>query len=174
MSYAEARTKLANLLIKAGYDKAKSLRAVRYPYVSSLQLTHNIYYWDDRHKSIRSYQIAEEFHETSETGFAQVGDKEYDMLGEITSVKAVIRITQETVDDWIESYGFGAYWYSYALKANIKYQHGYPRNNIQDSTRSIGNPQFGIAYSAGDYGEQKGYIPLPMGGWEKVELPDVT
>ena len=172
MSYAESRSKLANLLIKAGYDKIKSLKAVRYPYVAGIQLKHNRYFWDARHKSIKFYEKATDFIEMPESGYAQINDVEYKVLGDITRVKAFIRVTQETVNAWIEAYGFGAYWYSYPLRVRVKYKHEYPSNEIVESYKSIGSGDFGIAGSGGDYGEKLDFIPLPMVGWLKVELQD--
>lgn len=171
MSYAKARSKLANLLIKAGYNKAKSLRAVKYPYVESLIFRHTDEFWDTRQKSVRLYQVKQDFVDIkSKNGFALINDKEYEILGDINKGKAFIRVTQENVDSWFAFYNVGAYWYSHPLKMIIKYRHRYPKNEIVDSYRTVGHGEFGIADTAGDYGIREGEIPLPQGGWLKVEL----
>ena len=174
MSYAEARSKLANLLIKAGYNKKKSLKAVKYPYVESLIFRHTDEFWDSRQKSVRLYEGKQDFIDIkSKNGFALINDKDYNILGDINKGKAFIRVTQENVDGWFEAYQHGAYYYSHPLKMTIKYRHGYPKSEIVDSYKTVGQGEFGIANVAGDYGIKEGEMPLPQGGWLKVELPEV-
>lgn len=175
MSYAESRSKLANLLIKAGYNVAKSLKAVKYPYIESMQLIHNLTFWDSGFtKDIKEYENPKDnFLTVAENGFAYTNDTEYEILGNKNKAKAFLRISQNRVTYWKLVYSTtGTWWYSYALKVRAKYRHKYPNNQIQDAVKTIGIPRFGIATVGGDYGHQEGTIPIPEGGWLEVELPD--
>lgn len=178
MSYAKARSRLANLLIRAGYNKTKSLRAVKYPYVDAVQFRHNRFFYGEYTESIKRYEWGEGFKEiSSEDGFEVIGDKQYNMLGEVTEGLAFLQIDQRDVDRWrelyLEAYGLNGVWYySYALKAVIKYRHLYPKNEIVDSVKTIGGEKSGIAEIAGEYGLQQGKIPLPADGWEKIEIDE--
>ena len=176
MGFASARSKLANLLIKAGYDKAKSLRAVKYPYVESIQLGH-IKSDTERNdgitiKSVRTYEYAEsEFGTTDQDGFSYVNDLEYNMLGLKRQAKCHLDITipaENATDDDEENDSVA--WKSPTLKARLKYRHPYPENTVIDSVKAMGFEQEGTASSSGEYGHQQGIIPLPQGGWLEVEL----
>lgn len=171
MSYAVSRTKLANLLIKAGYDKAKSLRAVKYPYIESMQLIHNPKAYDSVIKSKQEYEDARKVYEpvSEETGYVYINDTDYGILSEHNKVRAYVIVTQQQIDD---SYNGAKIWVSSKLKANIKFRHKYPYNREQDSLKTIGNITIGVASTAGEYGKKEGTIPLPIGGWEKIELPE--
>tara|TARA_X000001036_G_C20394768_1_gene690147 strand:+ start:110 stop:658 length:549 start_codon:yes stop_codon:yes gene_type:complete len=180
MAYAESRSKLANLLIKAGYNVAKSLRAVKYPYIESMQIIHNLTFVDYLTKDIKQYENPKDnFVTVPENGFAHTIDTEYKILGNKSKAKAFLRISQARVDHWKNYYtqtsGYlfdGTWWYSYVLKVIIKYRHKYPINEIRDSVKTIGSPKNGVATVGGDYGHQEGTIPIPLGGWLEVELPD--
>lgn len=171
MSFAVSRTKLANLLIKAGYDKAKSLRAVKYPYIEAMQLIHNQKAFDSLNPSKQEYQNANKVYKqvSDETGYAYVNDTNYGILPENNKVRAYAIVTQEDIDN---SYNGTKLWVSQELKANIKYRHRYPDNTEQDSLKIIGDIQVGVASTAGRYGKKEDLIPLPLGGWEKIELPE--
>lgn len=177
MSYAETRSKLANLLIKAGYNVAKSLRAVKYPYLESIQLKHNRSFYDYLTKDIKQYEkTKDDFTNTGEKGFSYISDTEYEILGNKNKAKAFLRISQDRVDHW-KNYGggnqyTGTWWYSFTLKVIAKYRHRYPNNKAIDAFKTIGSPQYGVATVGGDYGHQEGTIPIPDGGWLEVELPD--
>ena len=177
MAYAETRSRLANLLIKAGYNVAKSLRAVKYPYIESLQLKHNTYYWDYLTEDIIKYQSeGDKYIRTSKDGFAHTDDKDYKILGNIQKAKAFLRISQARVNVW-QSLGGGSqytgtWWWSEPLKVRAKYRHKYPENKIIDSYKSIGTGFGGVATVGGDYGEQEGTIPIPDGGWLEIILPE--
>ncbi len=171
MAYAVARTKLANLLIKAGYDKAKSLRAVKYPYIEAIQLRHipsggNL-------KSHKLYQGSKKNYipVISEDGYVAVDDKDYGILGEKNKAKAFVEVTQERMD-FLNSRGITVSgWVSLPLLLIAKYRHTYPKNIIIDSIVNIGELQFGFTSVAGFFGYQEGEIPLPRGKWLEVELP---
>lgn len=171
MSYAESRTKLANLLIKAGYNKAKSLKAVRYPYLESLQLIHNTTFWDSRTESVKEYQEKDDIYvETEENGYSTTNDKLYNILGDIQKARAYLKIGSSAVSDWQNSGYRGTYFYSYPLQIIAKYRHKYPKDEEVDSLKTTDNYIEGYAESAGDYGHQETELPLPEGGWLKVEL----
>lgn len=172
MSYALARTKLANLLIKAGYDKKKSLKLVKYPYVETLHIRHNEFFWANNTKSIREYEFQEGYVQTPDDGVVRPNDLEYTMLGEKSKVKAYLRITASDISYWQSAYGHGTWWYSHPIRLIVKYRHTYPRNEIIDSYKRIGTGNGGVATSAGDYGHQEGTIPVPVGGWEKIEIDE--
>lgn len=173
MSYAESRTKLANLLIKAGYDKAKSLRAVRYPYLESIQLIHNEYFWDYNTKSKREYQYKKDAYvETDEFGFGKPDDTEYQILGNKQLAKAVLVLDGSRVQIWTYINGIGIPWYSYPLNVIAKYRYKYPRDEVIDTHTTIGFAQDGYATSGGEYGLQEGVLPIPDGGWLEVELAE--
>lgn len=182
MSYAVARTKLANLLIKAGYDKTKSLKAVKYPYVEILQFVHNhrangVSYWDYDTESIIEYEnggnfvkLIQDYQIPFSNEFPN--DKSYKILGDISEAKVHLDVKQNSVDWWLAYYGYGVPWWSQPLTIRAKYRHRYPTNEIKDSRRDIGTGYGGNATSGGEYGHHKGTMPLPEGGWEKIELPD--
>jgi hypothetical protein len=177
MSYAESRSKLANLLIKAGYDVAKSLRAVKYPYIESMQLVHNLTFYDYLTEDIKQYENPQgDFVTVPESGFAHTVDTEYEILGNKNKAKAFLRISQARVNHWKNFGGgnqyAGTFWYTYVLKVITKYRHKYPSNEIQDTVKTIGDSEFGVATVGGDYGHQEGTIPIPDGGWLEVELPE--
>lgn len=182
MSYAVARTKLANLLIKAGYDKVKSLKAVKYPYVEVLQFVHNHNsdggsYWDYDTESIIEYENGSNFVkliQDYQIPFSNEfpNDKSYKILGNISEAKVHLDVKQSSVNYWVALNGYGVPWWSQPLKIRAKYRHKYPRNVIVDSDRAIGYGYGGYASSGGEYGHQKGTMPLPKGGWGKIELLD--
>ena len=177
MAFAKTRSKLANLLIKAGYDVTKSLKAVKYPYLESLQLKHNISFHDYLTRDIKQYEKEKDaFVNTGEKGFSYINDTDYKILGNNKRAKAFLRISQARVNHW-QNFGggnqyTGTWWYSYELKVTAKYRHKYPTNEVVDVFKSIGTPKFGIATVGGDYGHQEGTIPIPDGGWLEVILPD--
>lgn len=173
MSYAISRSKLANLLIKAGYNKAKSLRFVRYPYIETIQIVHNLTFHDSHTEDIRQYQNAkDEYVETDEDGFAHIDDTEYEILGNKKRAKAFLRISQSRVNYW-QSFNYaGVPYYSYPLKVIAKYRHKYPRDEVQDSYGQDSGYKEGYATSGGDYGEKSARIPVPR-GWLEIELPEV-
>lgn len=171
MSYAESRSKLANLLIKAGYNKAKSLRAVRYPYLESIQLIHNEYFWDINTRSKREYQESKDkYIETDQAGFSKPDDKDYEILGNKQKAKAVLILDGSRVQIWTNYNGLGIPWYSYPLNVIAKYRYKYPKDEVIDTHATIGVAQDGYATSGGEYGLQEGEIPIPVGGWLEVEL----
>lgn len=175
MSYAESRSKLANLLIKAGYNVAKSLRAVRYPYVESYQMKHNYAFYDSFTEDIMQYQAdrdKDSFETLSDGGFAFIDDKEYRHLGNKNIAKAHLYITSNRISVWQADGYNGTWWWSNRLTVTAKYRHKYPKDIIVDSFKSIGSPYGGVAQSEGEYGHQEGTIPLPEGGWLEVELPE--
>lgn len=171
MSYAVTRTKLANLLIKAGYDKAKSLNAVRYPYVEAIQLRHNQTFHAIGTKDVMKFQRkGDNYEKISESGFVTIQDTKYDMLAEYQKARAYLVITQDKVNIWQNAGYTGVPWWSYLLKVRLKYRHRYPRNEEIDAVKSIGTARGGYATTAGEHGNQENTIPLPVGGWEKIEL----
>lgn len=173
MSYAISRSKLANLLIKAGYNKAKSLRFVRYPYLESIQLVHNLTFHDNQTEDIRRYQNAkDEYVDADDDGFAHIDDREYEILGNKKRAKAFLRISQSRVNYWKSLNYAGVWWYSYPLKVVAKYRYKYPRDEVQDSYNQDSGYIFGVATSAGDYGEKSTAIPIPR-GWLEIILPEV-
>lgn len=173
MVYAETRSKLANLLIKAGYNVAKSLRAVRYPYLESIQLMHNEYFYSINTKSIRHYQTKKDTYTlTDDEGYGRPDDRYYNILGNKQKAKAVLSVDSATLQFWIDYNGVGIPWYSYPLQVITKYRYKYPKDKIIDTYKTIGEGIGGYATSSGEYGLQEGTIPIPDGGWLEVILPD--
>lgn len=173
MAYAETRSKLANLLIKAGYNVAKSLRAVRYPYLESIQLVHNEYFYDSYTESIKHYQTKKDTYTlTDDEGYGRPDDREYNILGNKQKAKAVLLLDGSRVQIWTNYNGSGIPWYSYPLQAITKYRYKYPKDEIIDTYKTIGEATEGYATSGGEYGLQEGTIPIPEGGWLEVILPD--
>ena len=176
MSYAETRSKLANLLIKAGYNVAKSLRAVRYPYIEAYQLRHNDTFYDAPYtKDIIQYQVdrdTDNYKIVADGGFVQIDDKEYRILGNKSTVKAHLYIYSGRIQTWNYFYGHGVWWWSYKLRIIAKYRHKYPNNKIIDAYDIVGKSRGGVAEVEDEYGHQEGLVPLPEGGWLEVELPE--
>lgn len=170
MSYAEARSKLANLLIKAGYDKAKSLRAVKYPYIDAIQLTHdesNIFFISHRFYEDSNKNFVEV---NNKSGFVLLEDDEYKILGKKNKAKSFIEVTQERID-FLAQYNIQyTAWFSSPLTVMVKYQYEYPKKIIEDSFALIGDYKFGVTDVAGFFAHQEGVLPLPQGGWLEVEL----
>lgn len=175
MSYAETRSKLANLLIKAGYDVVKSLKAVKYPYIESYQLRHNDTFYDSFTKDIIQYQVDRDlgnFDVVADGGFVLINDTEYRILGNKNTVKAHLYIHSGRIGFWNYFYGHGVWWWSYKLRIIAKYRHRYPNNKIVDAYDIVGKGRGGVAEVEDEYGHQEGFVPLPEGGWLEIELPE--
>jgi hypothetical protein len=180
MSYAEARSKLANILIKAGYNKAKSLRAVKYPYIESMQLSYNSninsvvlptphkFYEDKNNTYIEVKYNDPNNGNAVSTHFVYLDDENYGILGEKNKVKAYVEVTQDRFDSTYNFGGLDAVWFSFPLGVRLKYRHTYPKNEIIDSFKEIGRFSFGFTEVTGIFGIKEGTMPLPEGGWIKV------
>lgn len=162
MSYAKARSRFINLLIKAEYDPYKCIKAFKYPYVEALDIVHQAF----NGESQKFYQKERNYIPNGTKSFVVVQDKEYRTRGGTQKVKA-----QVVVPDASNTNSGFYIWVSYKIELTTKYVYPYPNGEIRDTFTTIGRIQYGVS-AGGVEGVKEGVIPLPEGGWEKIIMPE--
>lgn len=154
MAYQSSRSRLANLLIKATYNATKVLTAVKYPYVENVQFLHEAVTKSHTELETNSGEVRK----SPATKFLYMGDIEYRALPEHSKLRGYASHTDENTD-----------FESSEVIAHIGYKTKYPKEYVENTSIT-----FGAFKSGSDTGSKLGVqetdLPLPFGGWEKIEL----
>lgn len=154
MAYQSSRSRLANLLIKATYNATKVLKAIKYPYVENVQFLHEAI--SKSHTELETNDG--EIRKSPATKFLLVTDSEYTALPEYSKLRG-----------YASHFNEGTPFLSGYVVAHIGYKNKYPKEYVENTTIDFGAEQTGNE-TGHRLGVQETELPLPFGGWEKIEL----
>lgn len=154
MAYQSSRSRLANLLIKATYNATKVLTAVKYPYVENVQFLHEAVTKSHTELETNSGEVRK----SPATKFLHMADIEYTALPKHSKLRG-----------YASHFNEGTPFLSGFVEAHIGFKNKYPKEYVENTSIT-----FGIDKSGSDTGSKLGVqetdLPLPFGGWEKIEL----
>ena len=141
-----ARTKLANILIRAGFNKSKCLRAVNYPYFLAVVLDHT------------GIEISYKYIQSSTFGFYRasrntyLNDFEYNIKPNQTKIKCFASNNDPNKS-------------AFSSKVKVKYKYQYPRGSNFEKDDEFGSDRtFALGVVGSQLGVQRSVFPL-ADGW---------